>query len=117
MAFVVTPIYKSNGNIAFIWKGLWSYPYKKLALDQNTTNTNKRYIQVNTTNDQVISDHILFLKNKFDLELDDEDKKLSNIYCKSKLHKRSSKTRFIITPSQCFGKLFSKAAADASIYL
>ena len=43
--FVVTPIDKANGNVAFTCQQL--YPLvliKKLGLDQNTTSTNKTYI-------------------------------------------------------------------------
>ena len=43
------------------------------------TTTNRTYLQVNKTNNQVISDQTTFLKSKFDLEVDEENKKLLNI--------------------------------------
>ena len=63
---------------------------------QNTTSTNKTYIQVNKTNNQVIADQKIFLNKKFDLE---EMKKTEHFLKppgQFKLHKHSSKARFII---------------------
>ena len=62
---------------------------KKLGLDENTTNTNNTYIQVRKTGN--ISDHIKFLESKFNLEVDEENKKDPSIH-----RKPTSKTRFII---------------------
>ena len=53
---------------------------KELGLGQNTTGTNKAYIQVNKTNNQVVSGQTTFLQNQFDLGLDEGKKKLLNIY-------------------------------------
>ena len=47
-----------------------------MGLDRNNTGTSKTYIPVNKTNDQVISDHATFLRNKFKLVVDEENKKL-----------------------------------------
>ena len=44
----------------------------------NTTRTNKTYIQVNKINNQVFSDYTTFLKSKFSLEIDEENKQLPN---------------------------------------
>ena len=59
--FVVTPISKANGNFAFICQILHVLVLiNKLGLYQNTSSTNKTYMQVNITNNQVISDHTAF---------------------------------------------------------
>ena len=51
---------------------LWSY---KLDLVQNISSINKTYFQASKSNNQVISDHTIFLKNKFEIEVDEENKK------------------------------------------
>ena len=89
MSFL-TAIDKTNGNVAF------QHVYalilvKELVLDQIAITKHKTCIQVyiyiyiyiyilSKTNDQVISDHTTFLKNKFDLKVDEESKILPNIY-------------------------------------
>ena len=73
---------------------------KELGLVQNITSTNKTYIQVNKTNNQVISDQTRFLNKKCDLE---EMKKIEHFLKppgQFKLHKHSSKARFIIAVLQ-----------------
>ena len=63
--FVVIPINKANGNVAFICQ--WFYPLaltKELGLDLNNTGINKIYILVHKTNNQVISGHTKFLHTK-----------------------------------------------------
>ena len=63
--FVVTQIDKANGNVAFICQQFCALVLmKKLALGHNDTGTNKTYIPVHKTNNQVISDHTIFLRNK-----------------------------------------------------
>ena len=68
---------------------------KNLRLDQNITSLNKIYVQVDKTNIQVISDHTTLTKNKFNSKVSEENKELSNIYWTPKVHKHSSKARFI----------------------
>ena len=76
---------------------LCSCPDKRIGSDQNTTSINKAYVQVNRHNNQVIRDHTAFLKNKFNLEVDAENKILPIIYRTTKPHKHPSKaSRFII---------------------
>ena len=52
---------------------------KELGLDHNNTGTNKTYIPVHKIDGQVTSDHTTFLRNKFNLVVDEENKKLPNI--------------------------------------
>ena len=49
-----------------------SCAYIKFDLDYNTTSINKTYIQVNKTNNHVIFDHTTFLKDQFNLEVDEK---------------------------------------------
>ena len=79
--FVVTPIDKANGNIASIFQQFYALALiKELGLDFNNIVTNKTYFPVHKTNNQVISGNTTFLTNKFNLAVDEEKKKLPNIY-------------------------------------
>ena len=49
------------------------------------------------------------MKDKFNLEVDEINKKLPNIYWFSKLHKNPTKARFIIATPKCLVKSLSKA--------
>ena len=105
--FVVPSIDKANGNVALICQPF--YPLvliKELGLDHNNTDTNKTYIPVHKTNNQVISGHIRVLRKKFNSVVDEENKKLPNICWTLKLHKHPSKARFIIAARQCHVKPF-----------
>lgn len=82
---------------------------KGLGLDQNTNSTNKTYIQVIKTNNQIIFVRTTFLRSKFNLEVNEENNKLPNIYWAPKLHKHVSKARFVIAAIQCFVRHSSKA--------
>ena len=85
---------------------------KELVLNNNKTGTNKNYISVHKTNNQVISGHITILRNKFNLVVDEENKKLPNIDWTPKLYKYPSKARLIIAALQCSVKLLSKAVTS-----
>ena len=79
--FLVTPIDKANGKVAFISQRFYALvPIKELDLDHNNTGTNKTNISVHLTNNHVISDHTRFLGKKFSLVIDVENRKLPNIY-------------------------------------
>ena len=82
---------------------------KELGLDHSNTSTNKTYIVVHKTNNQVISGQAAFLKNKFNLEVNGESKKLPNIYWTSKLHKNPLKARLLTAAPQCSVKPLSRA--------
>ena len=71
--------------------------------------TGLRCFSVHKTNIQVISDHAIFLRGKFNLEVEEENKKLPNIYWTPNLHKHTSKVRFIIAALQCYVNYLSKA--------
>ena len=77
---------------------------KELGLDQNTTSTNKTYIQVSKTNNHITSSHTTFLKSKFNLKVKKE--KLHE------LHEQFSKARYIIAAPQWPVKSLSKAVTS-----
>ena len=67
-AFVVTPTGKSNETVAFICQLFCALILiKERGLDDNNTGTNKNFIPVHKTNNQVISGQPTFLTNKFSL--------------------------------------------------
>ena len=82
----VTSTDKATKNVPFICQ---------FYLNRNITSTNKTYIQVNKSNNQVISDHTTFLKYP-NVEVYEENKNLPNIYYTLKLQKHPTKARFII---------------------
>ena len=105
---VFTPINKATGNVAFICQCFYAlFLIRELGLDDNNTGTNKTFIQVHKTNNQVVSGHTKFLRNKLNVVVYEENKKLSNFYWTTKLQNHPSKVRFIIYDLQLL--LISKA--------
>ena len=95
--FAVTPVDKAIGNVAFICRRFHAiFLRKELGLDLNNTGTNKTYIPVHKTNNQVITGHIIFLRNKLSLVVHEENKTIPNFYWIPNPHKHPSKARFII---------------------
>ena len=82
---------------------------EELGLDHNNTGTSKTNIPIHKANNQLISDNITFLRNKFDLVVDEEKKKLPNNYWAPKIHKHPFKTRFVTAVPQYSVKSLSKA--------
>ena len=79
--FVVTPRDKSNETVAFIYQLFCALILiKERGLDHNNTGTNKNFIPVHKTNNQVISRQPTFLTNKFSLVVNEGNKKLPNMY-------------------------------------
>ena len=72
-----------------------------MQLDHHNTCTNKSRIKpVIESNNQSISQHTTFLRNKFTLVVDEENQKLPGIYRIPKLHKHSPKVVFILVDPQ-----------------
>ena len=74
---VATSLGRANGSIVFMCQQYYAL-MKELGLDHNNTATNKTYIPAHKTNNQVISCHTAFLRSKFNLVVDEENKKLCN---------------------------------------
>ena len=91
--FVVTPVNKADRNNAFICQQFYALVLiKEVGLDHNNAVTNKTCIPEYKTNNQVISGHTSFSRSNFNLLVDEETKKLSNIYWTPTLHKHPSKS-------------------------
>lgn len=87
-------------NVTFTCQQFYGFVLiKENGLDQNTASANKTYVQVNKINNKFISDHITFLKNKFNLEVNEENKKLPYIYWTPKLHKYPFKAKIKVADS------------------
>ena len=69
--FVVTPIHKVHGNVAFICQQFYALVLmKERDVDHNNTGTKKTFIPVHKTNNQIISGRTTFLRSKFRLVVD-----------------------------------------------
>ena len=51
-----------------------------MGLDHNNTSKNKTYIPVHKIHKQVVSDHTTFYRNRLNLVVDKENKKIPTIY-------------------------------------
>ena len=84
-------------------------------MHHNISSTNKTYFPVQKTNNQVIFGHTTFLRNKFNLGVDEKKKKIPNISWTPIFYKHPSKARFIIASPQCSLKRFSKAVTSVKL--
>ena len=107
--FVIVPIDKASGNIAFICKRF----YAKVLLDElglvGQLGSSTYESLENKNVDEIINNHSQKLKFKFDLDVPSESKMLPHIYWLPKLHKNPIKFRFIIAAPNCSVKPLSKA--------
>ena len=111
--FVIVPIDKASGNVAFICQRHYANVLiKELGLE-NTDNTSPTYMKVSKPINNIVSANKTFLKNKFNLEVSECNHRLPNIYWTPKLHKNPSKARFIIAAPKCSVKPLSKAVTAA----
>ena len=93
--FIVIPI--MIGTLHLFARILCHCSLKRTGLDHNNTSTNNCCIPIHKTNNQVISSHATFLRSKFNFIVDEENKKLSNIFWTlPKLYKHLSKARYIV---------------------
>ena len=107
--FVVAPIDKATGNIAFICKRFYaSVIVEELGLrDASSSSTYKNI--TNKTSREVIDKHLKFLADKFNMKDSTSDNsRLPNIYWLPKMHKDPIKFRFIIAAPECSIKPLSK---------
>ena len=96
--FIIAPIDKATGNISFICKRFYAEVLiKELGIDVTENNNSDTYKCVqNITADNLISKHVKNLKNKFNLNVNNENQCLPSIYWLPKMHKNPIKSRFII---------------------
>ena len=113
--YVITPIDKASGNVAIICKRFYAQVLiKELGIEkQNSTNAGNTYLQINKNPDNIINNHANVLKKKFNISIDNDNKKLPHMYWLPKLHKIPSKSRFIVAATNCSVKPLSKAVTAA----
>ena len=91
--YVITPIYKANGNIAFICKRFYALTIvKELGLDSDTRSP-IYYKESVKTSGEIVDQQVNDLKDLFNLEVDAEQRELPHIYWLPKLHKSPPKPR------------------------
>ena len=107
------PIHKARGNLAFVcWRHYAQVLINELALI-NVNSTTSTHIKATKPVDKNASDITSFLKEKYNLEVTSINKKPPNIYWTPKLHKNSTKAKFITFPTKCSVKPLSKAVTAA----
>lgn len=106
--FVIVPIDKASGNVAFVCKRFYAQVLvKELGLDGLTGN--RTYEKVNHSVDHFIKADCSNLLKEFNIPVTEDSKKLPHIYWLPKLHKNPIKFRFIIAAPNCSVKPLSQA--------
>ena len=106
--FVIVPIDKAAGNVAFVCKRFYAEVIvKELGLNGGVACPTYECIRDLRINDIVHKD-VLQLDEKFNLTVPDESKVLPHIYWLPKLHKNPIKFRFIIAAPKCSIKPLSQ---------
>ena len=98
--FVIVPIDKAKGNVAFICKRF----YVRVILEElgiNREEGSPTYSSIDQNCGDLVNRHAKFLESKFKLSVSEERRKLPNIYWLPKLHKSPIKFRFIIAAPNC----------------
>ena len=98
--FVIVPIDKAAGNVAFICKRF----YAKVILDElglSQEGGSSTYTEADEDCRTIINKHNNFLRDKFGFINPEDNNKLPGIYWLPKLHKSPIKFRFIIAAPEC----------------
>ena len=99
--YVITPIDKATGNVAFICKRF----YAKILLEEldlNTSNKDKTYIEITEfSKETIINKHKSELKDLFGIDIEESNLVLPGMHWLPKKHKNPSKARFIVAASLC----------------
>ena len=112
--YVIVPVNKAIGNVAFICQRFYAFVLvKELGLLNNNNITNQTYKQVSNSNINIINNQSNILKSKFDINLDDGNKQLFQMYYIPKLHKTPLEARFTVAAAHYFLKPISKAITSA----
>ena len=107
--FVIVPIDKASGNVAFICKRFYAKVLlEELGLLGQSGSSTYESLQ-NKDIGEIVNSHSEYLMTKFGLEVPSESKLLPHIYWLPKLHKNPIKFRFIIAAPNCSIKPLSKA--------
>ena len=105
--FVIAPIDKASGNVAFICKRFYAEVLvRELGLREGYSNNT--YINISQNPNDIIGEHVTCLQKEYKLSVEDDNRSLPHIYWLPKLHKNPSKFRFIIAAPKCSIKPLSK---------
>ena len=110
--YIITPIDKANGNIAFTCKRFYALTLlKELGIEpNNNVSTSDTYNMINDkTPEDLVKIHESYINKNFNMSLKTDNKCLPSIYWLPKLHKKPTKARFIIAAPKCSLKPLSKA--------
>ena len=109
--FVLVPIDKASNNIAFVCKKF----YVEVLLKEFGIlgNNNFTYQRVNINKNDIINQHVSYIKNNFSLTVDQQMRTLPLPYWLPKMHKTPIGSRFIIASSNCSIKPLSKKVTSA----
>ena len=109
--YVITPIDKATGNIAFMCKRFYAnILVNELGLSRNgNLGEDGTYVSAQDSKENVLNRHKAELKSKFGIDIDDDNLSLPNMYWIPKKHKTPSKARFIVGASHCSVKPLAKA--------
>ena len=111
--YVIAPIDKATGNVAFICKRFYAEVLiKELGLDKLQTDSGTYKSIDNINIDRLIDNHTKKLGSDFGLKVKEVNQCLPSIYWLPKMHKNPSKARFIIAASKCTVKPLSKAVTS-----
>ena len=107
--FLVVPIDKASGNVAFICQRHYAQVLvNELGLN-NVNNITSMHAAVTEALDKTISEKASFLKNKFNLDVMD----IKNVYWPPKLYRNSTKARFVLAAPKCSVKPLSIVVKSA----
>ena len=109
--FVIAPIDKADNNAAFICKRFYIETIvKELGLE--TENDSATYEKIDENTEQIVQKHMNELKLDFSVTVEENMKKLPEIYWLPKLHKNPIKPRFIIAGKECSMKKICKEVTE-----
>jgi len=109
--YVITPIDKATGNMAFICKRF----YAKILVEELGFGRNESleedgtYVSIQDSKEDIVNRHTAELKSKFGIDVGIDNLSLPNMYWIPKKHKVPSKTRFIVAASLCSMKPLAKS--------
>ena len=110
--YVISPIDKATGNVSFICKRFYANVLvEELGLrNPHADLSYSTYVQVSDSDkDHILSEHQKELKDLFNINTDDDNLVLPNMYWLPKKHKIPSKSRFIVAAAVCSLKPLAKA--------
>ena len=101
--YVITPIDKATGNMAFICKRFYAkILVEELGLGRNDSlDEDGTYVSIQDSKEDILNKHQAELKSKFGIDIGIDNLSLPNMYWIPKKHKIPSKTRFIVAASLC----------------